>query len=863
VLSAVVLTPDRGAYLEEQVAQSRDDYYAGRGESPGAWFGSAAAALGLEGEVVQGGLERLIDGCHPLTGERLRRPIRPRMVKLRSLDPETGGRVVVERVSQPVGGFDFVFSAPKSVSLAAALAPAAVRREVVAAHHAAVTATLGLLEREACGVRLGKAGAEHAKRSGIVAALYVHRTSRERDPQLHTHCAIANLTQGQDGAWRALDSRLLLRGWKRTLGYVYQAALRREIAERLGWAWHHPENGLAELVAWPEPVLREFSTRRTQIEQALAEHGGSGWKAGQVATLATRAPKSVIAPDLAAERDHWRARAAEHGLDAERLASVLTPGPALVAASPAELRAIGERLAGRKGLTEKENAFRRADVLRAWADALPAGATITHLEALTDWYLAQPAFAVALLGDRYTTPDLLERERALLALVDAGRDTRTAVLPPRLVDRVVASAPVRLSDEQERVVHALTTSGHAIENLEAVAGSGKTTVCGVIAAAYEAGGYQVIGATPTARAARELAAVGVKADTIDAILTRLRNRPAAAPRRLVVIADENGMAGTRHMCELAVWARSGDAKIIQVGDSHQLLGVPASGAFAAITRRHGAERLIDVRRQRDDEEIRALADLRAGLPERYLAHQLEHRRLRVARDQTTAINEATSWWLHAADDHGPEHVALITRNNELRGALNTLVRRLRTLRGELDGPAVAAAGVEVQRGDRIICRHNDHSIGVDNGTRGTVLQVDRERHQLDICTDDGRRLVLRRPYLDAGHVEHAYALTAHNLQGGTVETACVVSHPDDHSARWTTACTRARAATHHVVVDEAPTAGELRTPTVARLLETMARDVDGDLATEHLLAPRINGPDGRSVGNELRAMGREPPGLEL
>ena len=358
----------------------------------------------------------------------------------------------------------------------------------------------------------------------------------------------------------------------------------------------------------------------------------------------------------------------------------------------AELVAIAERLAGPEGLTEKANTFRRADVLRAWAAARPAGLGASHLEALTDWYLAQPDFAVALEDGRYTTPGLLGCEHELLALVDQGRDSHTAVLPPEVVDRALARAPVQLSAEQEGVVRALTSSGHGIENLEALAGTGKTTVCGVLASAYTAGGYHVIGATPTARAARELAAVGVEADTIDAILTRLRNRPTLAPRRLVILADENGMAGTRPMAELAAWARRGGAKIIQVGDSHQLAGVPASGEFAAVTRRHGAEQLTEVRRQRDTEEIAALAELRDGLPERYLAHQLQQRRLRIAPDQKTATDEAAFWWRRAAAEHGPHRVALITRDNDLRAELNAAVRQHRAIRGELDGPILEASG---------------------------------------------------------------------------------------------------------------------------------------------------------------------------
>jgi hypothetical protein len=38
-------------YYVEVVANSRDDYYAGRGEAPGVWLGGGGAALGLSGSV--------------------------------------------------------------------------------------------------------------------------------------------------------------------------------------------------------------------------------------------------------------------------------------------------------------------------------------------------------------------------------------------------------------------------------------------------------------------------------------------------------------------------------------------------------------------------------------------------------------------------------------------------------------------------------------------------------------------------------------------------------------------------------------------------------------------------------------------
>src|SRR5919197_5097301 len=72
VLSVAKLTPGQEGYYERSVADGLDDYYAGRGESPGVWTGRGAERLGLEGMVHAGELGRLIRGKHPRTEEKLR-----------------------------------------------------------------------------------------------------------------------------------------------------------------------------------------------------------------------------------------------------------------------------------------------------------------------------------------------------------------------------------------------------------------------------------------------------------------------------------------------------------------------------------------------------------------------------------------------------------------------------------------------------------------------------------------------------------------------------------------------------------------------------------------------------------------------
>ena len=55
VLSIGKLTVEQSRYYERQVAQGRDDYYSGRGESPGRWTGDGAEALGSEAGLMTTG----------------------------------------------------------------------------------------------------------------------------------------------------------------------------------------------------------------------------------------------------------------------------------------------------------------------------------------------------------------------------------------------------------------------------------------------------------------------------------------------------------------------------------------------------------------------------------------------------------------------------------------------------------------------------------------------------------------------------------------------------------------------------------------------------------------------------------------
>jgi hypothetical protein len=186
---------------------------------------------------------------------------------------------------------------------------------------------------------------------------------------------------------------------------------------------------------------------------------------------------------------------------------------------------------------------------------------------------------------------------------------------------------------------------------------------------------------------------------------------------------------------------------------------------------------------------------------------------------------------------------MIARDNDTRAALNDGARELRRSNGEL-GEGRTYDRLELAIGDRVICRHNDRRLDVDNGTRGTVRDLDAKGVMVETDTGSGRKLP---PAYVCDHVEHAYALTGHGMQGATVEAAFVLASPRDLTAGWSyTALSRARGETRLLVYDRelsqdrsefAPTGQAPKAPReelLVRVQRHMLERDDEELAIEQL-----------------------------
>src|SRR5581483_4871065 len=778
-------------------ADGLDDYYAGRGESPGVWVGRGARELELEGVVREGELGRLIGGQHPRTEEQLRRHYRVRQIAVERIDPFTGDRSLEVQKLAPVAGFDLVFSVPKSVSLLHALGDEETRRAVQEAHLSAWQAALSYLEDEACVVRRGKNGVRREHAGGFVAAAYQHRTSRAQDPHLHTHVIVANMAQTpSDGNWRALDGEPILKSYRLAAGYLYQAQLRAELTRALGVEWDEPRKGMAELKHVPRWVIREFSTRRAEVVEELARQGKDGYYAAQVAAVETRDRKEHV--DLAQLREDWRARAAEHGLGATELRELLGRVRYREPSREALLQ-LARQMLGPEGLTEKQTAFSDPEAVMAWSQAHRAGIPAERVRRLATRLTR--AEGVEAVGEppspgrpaRYSTTELVNVERAALGLVERGRDAGAPSITEQRLDEIEREDRLVLSDQQETMVRQAATSPNRVVCVVGLAGAGKTTATHAVAQVFAQAGIDVLGAAPSGVAAEKLQdETGISATTLHRLLDEAR-ATGGLPWRSVLVVDEAGMAETRVLAPVLELVEQADGKAILIGDPHQLPAVGAGGLFAGIVEREGAVVLTENRRQHDELEREALARVRAGVGRDYLAYAEKRERLVVSDSPvTTRARLLADWWQHARDDL-PANVMLALRRGDVAD-LNQLARSLMETAGRLGSERLVLAEREFATGDRVVCLRNSDALGVKNGTRGTVQRIDPVRRTLVVATDRGPTVELSRRYLETGNVRHAYALTGHAAQGLTVERAFVLGSGEARLQEWGyVALSRARA----------------------------------------------------------------------
>ena len=591
-------------YLESQRSFRHPNEYYTAGEEPdGVWF-NPKGLFGLAdgGKVDSSDFHRLYNGFAPSGGGKL---------------TQNAGS---ERRS---AGLDLTFSADKSVSALWAVADPELRAEIERAHNDAARGALEETVLRHCAyTRIrNRDGDIEVLPADISAAMFQHGTSRDNDPQLHTHCVIFNAARThRDGKYRALHQHPVYT-WMKAAGAVYRNTLAWSLQERLGirMEQYGKDGEFTRIAGIPEDLIGHWSKRRAAIIDAAREMGftveGNAPRAA-AANKITRAGKS---PDNDPEIRHARWRGEADGfIEREALiVSLLGKSEEITQEQIRALTAVLEDLPYR--LTREEAVFRLPDIVErvgnATAGLLNRDAVATSIERV----LLSPEVVRLTRAPRsaegradmahtrlYSTRHNLQmeievRDMAAGMAADTGHSLSAQAIENKVTGLLAAGYP--LSEEQIEAIRAVTSSSGRVAIIEGAAGSGKTTTLRPIADLYREHGNNIIA---TAVAWRTAVALGNDVDArpfcVDKLLRLATRGGIDIDGDTTIIVDEAGMLSTRQAHHILQLSERHGAKIVFAGDTQQQQPVEAGPGLRLIRDAVGSVRVDRIRRQKADPE---------------------------------------------------------------------------------------------------------------------------------------------------------------------------------------------------------------------------------------------------------------------
>jgi conjugative relaxase-like TrwC/TraI family protein len=590
---------DAKRYFKEHLGVG--DYYAEGQTVSGQWFGKGAGDLGLRGVTTTEQFERLCENKNPQTGQKL--TLRQNATRI-----ETGKNGDAHEAANRRVFYDFTFSPPKSVSIAALVGN---DTRIVTAHEQAVAAALNHLQSFAA-TRVRKNGECTDRNSGnIVAAVFRHDTSRALDPHLHSHCVVFNATfDSVEQKWKALQNHDMMVAQK-FIDNVYYHELARELV-RFGYRIENKSRGDFEIRGIAPELIDKFSKRHKQIDEKTKE-------------LLRREPDKASG-NIAAIREniaHKERPQKIRDMGLEKLQR-LWDGQ-MTAAEKKSLQNLAvnqSRIANIPGLAEKsvawaeEHLFERRSVVNEpdiWRHALEhargQNVSVAEIQSVTRQrgYVRDKE-----RPGKVTTPEMLEREQKIIRLAQLGINR----FDPFTADYRVGNP--KLDEEQRDAVERILDSRNFVTLFRGGAGTGKSFTLHEVQRGLEQACYMVQVLAPQRQQVIDLE----KEDfhNVKTVASFLASR--FVPRGLVVIVDEAGQIGGKQMHRLLSLVAENGGRLILSGDTRQHGAVEATDALRAIEKHSGITpvELTNIRRQnpalaKSIEERRHIVEYRQAVAE--------------------------------------------------------------------------------------------------------------------------------------------------------------------------------------------------------------------------------------------------------
>lgn len=497
-------------------------------------------------------------------------------------------------------GVDLTFSAPKSISIAALVFK---DKRLIEAHDQAVTKTLSFIEKNYIISRFRK-GQEIIPMNtrNMIAAKFRHDISRNKDPNLHTHATILNITLNNKIP-RSIDNRHLYKH-KMLLGAMYQAELAlncKKLNYNINTIHNNKSQDTIEIILNNKKaqeifkkIQSDYSSRRKDILAFMKEEGLYGAKSAQKASLMTRRDKEKIS--YKEKQKVWNkildiSDKAIIQKEIQNINKIKNNTINLIKEDSNKfVKSAIEHLSEREAVFTKAELFKNT-ILLSYSKVSPQDILETInsydkkkilLKSNITFYDKSGGRIKIEQEPAYTTPKALLQENHLLKILKEEKNNIQPIIKSKELNIPQNRQDLFTTGQLNACTGILTTKDRFI-NIQGLAGTGKTFMLAEVVDQAKSKGYEVFAMAPTT------AAINVIKDDIknaDKIITLQRHlldglKPtdkSKLPKLWIV--DESSFISTKQALALTKIAVKQNAQVVFMGDYKQLSSVDAGKPFA-------------------------------------------------------------------------------------------------------------------------------------------------------------------------------------------------------------------------------------------------------------------------------------------
>ena len=591
-------------YLTEHC--NSQDYYNEKEQIKGEWYGELAESFILRGKEISSDsseFKKLVEGINPVTNDKL-----------------TQNKTRVK-------GYDYQCSCDKSISIMAVICGDS---RLVKAHEEALREALREFEKHV-GVR-DRAGdkvktKDYYLTGNMIAGIFTHKSSRDLDPQLHSHVFIPSVTyDSRTGRFLAIENADI----QKNIGYlgrVYQNSLHVKVKE-LGYKTRLEYTKRGEIKGFqiedvPDEIIKLYSKRSVAISYEAERFKNQN---GRLPTLEER---NIIAKD---SRRNKLYKISDNELLARQKSQMSEE-------EFGKLEALKKRSKNVKGikedreilcvkhktlldqqiehLTERKSAFTVQELKR---EILKAGSGVVDIKILNDVIKSSDKL-VRLDDGVFTSREVVKEEQGIIKSINEGINKCISL---NGAYKAFNSQKERQDEflgkkdftEQREAVEKILSSKDKYIVFRGVAGSGKSNTLTEIEKGLTEIGKKGLYFSPTSTATENLLKEGFRNSKNLASLLVMEEKGLLEKQRgnirdSIIFIDEAGQVSSKDGNRLLKIAEKYDCRIVFTGDSKQHSSVGRGDFLRLIEENTNTTKvkITKIFRQKDNPELLKVAEM--------------------------------------------------------------------------------------------------------------------------------------------------------------------------------------------------------------------------------------------------------------